>query len=160
MMYTIRVSDGVDKVIAKWKKSNPNLFKKYKKIYKELLEHPKTGLGHPEALRGGGDITWSRHITAHDRIIYDIYEEVVEVYILEVEGITTINDKTVMVEYCVYWLENGEPMHEVFSSLAAAEMYSCAIRGKENIEWVEVSEEETIDLDELEDMFPDDFCGV
>ena len=65
-----------------------------------------------------------------------------------------------MVEYCVYWLENGEPMHEVFSSLAAAVMYSCAIRGKENIEWVEVSEEETIDLDELEDMFPDDFCGV
>ncbi len=70
---------------------NPNLFKKYKKIYKELLEHPKTGLGHPEALRGGGDITWSRHITAHDRIIYDIYEEVVEVYILEVEG--HYNDK-------------------------------------------------------------------
>ena len=30
MMYTIRVSDGVDKVIAKWKKSNPNLFKKMK----------------------------------------------------------------------------------------------------------------------------------
>jgi toxin YoeB len=51
-----------------------------------LLEHPKTGLGHPEALRGGGDITWSRHITAHDRIIYDIYEDVIEVYVLEVEG--------------------------------------------------------------------------
>ena len=49
-----------------------------------------------------------------------------------------------MVEYCVYWLENGEPMHEVFSNLAAAEMYSCAIRGKENVEWVEVSEEEAI----------------
>ena len=65
-----------------------------------------------------------------------------------------------MVEYCVYWLENGEPMHEVFSNLAAPEMYSCAIRGKENVEWVEVSEEEAIDLDELEDMFPDDFCGV
>lgn len=73
---------------------------------------------------------------------------------------TTTSDTTVMVEYCVYWLEDGEPMHEVFSSLAAAEMYSCAIRGKENVEWVEVSEEETIDLDELEDMFPDDFCGV
>ena len=40
--------------------------------------------------------------------------------------LTTITDKTAMVEYCVYWLENGEPMHEVFSSLAAAEMYSCA----------------------------------
>ena len=65
-----------------------------------------------------------------------------------------------MVEYCVYWLENGEPMHEVFSNLTTTEMYSCAIRGKENVEWVEVSEEEAIDLDELEDMFPDDFCGV
>ena len=56
-----------------------------------LRRIPKTGLGHPEALRGGGDITWSRHITAHDRIIYDIYEGVVEVYILEVEG--HYNDK-------------------------------------------------------------------
>ncbi|KAB6414860.1 hypothetical protein GAZ26_27575 [Bacteroides xylanisolvens] len=61
-------------------------------------------------------------------------------------------------EYCRSL--SGEPMHEVFSNLAAAEMYSCAIRGKENVEWVEVSEEEAIDLDELKDMFPDDFCGV
>ena len=81
----------MDKVIAKWKKSNPNFFKTYKKIFKELLEHPKTGLGHSSALRGGGDIIWSRHITAHDRIIYDIYEEVVEVFILEVE--VHYNDK-------------------------------------------------------------------
>lgn len=105
-MYTIRVSDGVDKVIAKWKKSNPNLFKKYKKIYKELLEHPKTGLGHPEALRGGGDITWSRHITAHDRIIYDIYEEVVEVYILEVEGWKSHVNLTLLAKQdCPLWLQ-------------------------------------------------------
>lgn len=72
MTYIIRVSGSVDKVISKWKKSNPNLFKKYKKIYEELLEHPKSGLGHPESLKGGDGITWSRHITAHDRIIYDI----------------------------------------------------------------------------------------
>lgn len=91
MTYTIRVSKRADKVISKWKKSNPNLFKKYKDIYKELMGHPKTGLGHPEALIGGGDVTWSRHITAHDRIIYDIYDDVVEVYVLEVEG--HYNDK-------------------------------------------------------------------
>jgi len=59
-----------------------------------------------------------------------------------------------MVEYCVYWLENGEPMHEVFSNLAAAEMYSCAIRGKENVEWVEVSEEEAIDFGRTERHVP------
>lgn len=91
MTYTIRVSKRADKVISKWKKSNPNLFRKYKDIYKELMEHPKTGLGHSEALIGGGDVTWSRHITAHDRIIYDIYDDVVEVYVLEVEG--HYNDK-------------------------------------------------------------------
>lgn len=91
MTYTIMVSKRADKVISKWKKSNPNLFRKYKDIYKELMEHPKTGLGHPEALIGGGDVTWSRHITAHDRIIYDIYDDVVEVYVLEVEG--HYNDK-------------------------------------------------------------------
>ena len=62
-----------------------------------------------------------------------------------------------MVEYCVYWVENGEPMHEVFFSLAAAEMFSCAIRGEKNVEWVEVSEEESIDFEELEEMFPEDF---
>lgn len=73
-------------VHIKWKKSNPNLFKKYIAIYKELMEHPKTDIGHPEALKGGGNITWSRHITAHDRIIYDIYEDIVEVYVLELEG--------------------------------------------------------------------------
>ena len=87
MTYTIKLADGVDKVLAKWKKSNPNLFKKYRKIYDELLDHPKTGLGHPEQLRGSGGITWSRRITAHDRMIYDIYEDIVSVYILELEGL-------------------------------------------------------------------------
>ena len=91
MTYTIRVSHSVDKVIAKWKKSNPDLFKKYRRIFEELLEHPKTGLGHPEPLKGGKDMTGSRHVTAHDRIIYDVYEDIVEVYVLEVEG--HYNDK-------------------------------------------------------------------
>ena len=91
MTYTIRVSHGVDKVITKWKKSNPDLFKKYRRIFEELLEHPKTGLGHPEPMKGGKEMTWSRHVTAHDRIIYDVYEDIVEVYVLEVEG--HYNDK-------------------------------------------------------------------
>lgn len=91
MTYTIQVSNEAGKVLSKWKKSNPNLFKKYRKIYEELLEHPRTGLGHPEPLRGSDGITWSRHITAHDRIIYDIHEEIVSVYVIELEG--HYNDK-------------------------------------------------------------------
>ena len=49
------------------------------------LQHPRTGLGHPEALVGGNNITYSRHITAHDRIIYDIYDYRVTVLIVQAE---------------------------------------------------------------------------
>jgi len=91
MSYTLTFAPSVEKSLAKWKKSNPAVFKKASKIVGELMEHPKTGTGHPEALVGGGNITWSRHITAHDRMIYDIYEERVHVDVLEVEG--HYNDK-------------------------------------------------------------------
>lgn len=67
-------------------KSNPQLFKKYQKLFHELADHPRTGTGHPEPLIGGQDITYSRHITAHDRIIYEIYDNIVTVLIVEVEG--------------------------------------------------------------------------
>jgi len=90
-MYRVEVSSSADKVVRKWKKSNPQLWKKYEKIYHELADHPRSGLGHPEALVGGKDVTWARHITAHDRIIYDIYEDVVTVLVVKVEG--HYNDK-------------------------------------------------------------------
>lgn len=63
MIYTIITSKSAEDVIKKWKKSNPKLFKKYQKIYHELVDHPRTGKGHPEPLKGGNDITYSRHIT-------------------------------------------------------------------------------------------------
>ena len=85
-MYEVQVSSEAEKVIKKWKKSNPQLFKKYQKLYHELADHPRTGIGHPEPLIGGKGITYSRHITAHDRIIYDIYDDVLVVLIIETEG--------------------------------------------------------------------------
>lgn len=61
MIYTLRFSFQAEKVAKKWKKSNPVVFKKYSKILAELIQHPKTGLGHPEALIGGKSVTWARH---------------------------------------------------------------------------------------------------
>lgn len=90
-MYRVEVSVEADKVVRKWKKSNPQLWKKYQKIYHELIDHPRTGIGHPEPLKGGGGITYSRRITAHDRIIYDIYDDVLVVLVIEAEG--HYNDK-------------------------------------------------------------------
>jgi len=91
MTYEIKLKKSVEKAVTKWKKSNPRLHKKFKEILYELLEHPRTGIGHPEALIGGNDIRWSRHVTAHDRIIYDIYDDIVVVEVVQIEG--HYNDK-------------------------------------------------------------------
>lgn len=56
-MYSVEVTTQADKIVKKWKKSNPQLWKKYERIYHELVDHPRTGTGHPEALIGGKDIT-------------------------------------------------------------------------------------------------------
>lgn len=86
MSYVIDIAKDANKIIKKWKKSNPQLFKKYQKLFHELADHPRTGTGHQEPLIGRQDITYSRHITAHDRIIYEIYDNIVTVLIVEVEG--------------------------------------------------------------------------
>ena len=86
MTYKIDFSEDAIKVIKKWKKSNPLAFKKFYKLLPELEQHPRSGTGHPEALKGGKDITWSRRITANDRVIYDIHDDVVTIIIIELEG--------------------------------------------------------------------------
>lgn len=91
MTYSIEFSKDAQKVIGKWKKSNPVLFQKLRKLMSELSLHPRTGTGHPEPMRGGNGITYSRHITAHDRIIYDIFDDEILVSVVELEG--HYNDK-------------------------------------------------------------------
>ena len=85
MIYRIEFSKEADKTLKKWKKSNPRLFNKAKRLLLDIMEHPRTGLGHPEPLVGGMDVTYSRHITANDRIIYDVYDERVSVLFIQAE---------------------------------------------------------------------------
>ena len=91
MMYKVEYSKAADKTLRKWKKSNPMLFKKATKVLFDIMQHPRTGIGHPEDLIGGNDITWSRHITADDRIVYDIYDERITVLVIQAES--HYNDK-------------------------------------------------------------------
>ena len=86
MKYKVDFTKDAQKVVKKWKKSNPILFKKLVTILDEISIHPRTGIGHPEPLRGSNDITYSRRISAHDRIIYDIYDEKITVLVIDVEG--------------------------------------------------------------------------
>lgn len=85
-MYQIEFEKSVTKIISKWKKSNPRLYKKLTQVLHDIADHPREGIGHPEPLIGGSGITYSRHITAMNRIIYDIYDDSVYVLIIELEG--------------------------------------------------------------------------
>ena len=85
-MYALRFTQEAKSALAIFKKSNPRLFKKFAKILIELEEHPRTGLGHPEALKGGNGTTYSRRITAQHRLIYNIYDDKILVLIISVEG--------------------------------------------------------------------------
>ncbi len=91
MMYTIEFSRGIEKIISKWRKSNPKLFKKLLAILDELVDHPREGTGHPEPLKNGNGITYSRRITASDRIVYNILDDKVVVVVIKLEG--HYNDK-------------------------------------------------------------------
>lgn len=86
MSYRIQFSEEAQRVIKKWKKSNPTSFKKLYRLLPELEKHPRTGTGHPEPLKGGHGITYSRRLSGQDRIIYDIYDDVVTVLVISVEG--------------------------------------------------------------------------
>ena len=85
-MYSITYSDEALSSIAKFKRSNPLSYKKILKLIEELHEHPHTGTGHPEALKGYGGNVYSREVNKKDRLVYEIYEDVVNVYIISAEG--------------------------------------------------------------------------
>ena len=91
MSYRIDFTKSAQKAIKKLAKSNPVRFHKLTEVLDSIVSNPRSGISHPEALKGGNGVTWSRHISAHDRIIYDIYDDVVTVIVLEVEG--HYNDK-------------------------------------------------------------------
>ena len=52
----------------------------------ELQEHPRTGTGQVEKLKFYAEETWSRRINREHRLVYRIYEDIVEVLVLSTYG--------------------------------------------------------------------------
>lgn len=90
-MYKLTFTPAALKAIAKWKKSNPILFKKASKIFEDMAQHPREGLGHPEPLVGGDNTKYSRRISAHDRVVYNIWDN--ELVILIIQAGSHYDDK-------------------------------------------------------------------
>ena len=79
MTYEVKLSDQVKMDLVRLAKSEPKAFSKASRFIEELKEHPKTGTGHPEPLKGKPEGRWSREITKKHRLVYRIFE--VEVYV-------------------------------------------------------------------------------
>ena len=92
-MYKIIYSPKAIEDLQKLKRSEPAAYKKADKFIKELKEHPKTGTGHPEPLKGDRNGQWSRTITKKHRLIYEIFET--EVYVDVLSSWGHYNDKQV-----------------------------------------------------------------
>ncbi len=87
MTYTLEITQEAEIHLQVWRKSGSQ--KDLNKIYtffKELTEHPKTGTGHPEPLKGNRQGQWSRKINKKDRLIYTIVDETVTVTVISALG--------------------------------------------------------------------------
>lgn len=85
-MYKVEFTSKAVKDLAKLKKSEPSAFKKAEILLLEIAEHPETGTGQIEQLKGNRAGQWSRKISGKHRIVYQVNNEVVEVLILSASG--------------------------------------------------------------------------
>ena len=85
-MYEIEYQEQALLDIAKLKRDEPAAYKKVVLFIQELKEHPKTGTGHPEPLKGKPEGRWSRQISKKHRLVYRIYETEVVVLVIAAYG--------------------------------------------------------------------------
>ena len=86
MIYKIDIKEQAEYDLLRLAKEEPKAFLKAQSLIEELREHPKTGTGHPEPLRGDRAGQWSRHISKKHRLVYEILETEVVVLVLTAYG--------------------------------------------------------------------------
>ena len=86
MIYKIDIKERAEYDLLRLAKEEPKAFLKAQSLIEELREHPKTGTGHPEPLRGDRAGQWSRRISKKHRLIYEIHETEVLVLVLTAYG--------------------------------------------------------------------------
>jgi len=85
--YKIALSERAKNHLAKWEKSGQvSAIKKIERIFKELSETPFEGVGTPEQLKFNFANCWSRGIDRKNRIIYQVNEDIVTVFVISAKG--------------------------------------------------------------------------
>lgn len=87
MAYILKLAPKAVLDIAELKRSgNKALMTKIERLLLELVEHPTTGTGQVEALKGNLSGFWSRRIDKFNRLVYTIEEEVITVTVISAKG--------------------------------------------------------------------------
>ncbi len=85
--YIINLSDKASKDLSKIEKSgDKRSIKKIEKIFEELQQNPYEGTGKPEALKHQYKGFWSRRINNKDRLVYEVREHIVSVFVVSALG--------------------------------------------------------------------------
>ncbi len=85
--YSVVVSEEAKEDLRYWKKvGDTSVLRKIDRIFQELALHPSTGTGKPEALRGDMSGCWSRRVNKQHRIVYEITENIVTVFVISARG--------------------------------------------------------------------------
>ena len=87
MIYELVIMPEAEKHLKEWRRSGQKkTLKKIVDLFEELKEHPATGTGHVEQLKGNLSGLWSREITKADRLIYCIEDAKVIVNVVSLKG--------------------------------------------------------------------------
>ena len=86
-MYTLIFASRASKDLLDFEKSGDKpLIKKVRALIEELKNHPETGTGKPERLKGNRSGLWSRRINDKHRMVYRIENMEITVYVLSMHG--------------------------------------------------------------------------
>ena len=86
-MYDITYTQDALTDLKRLQKNEPKVYQKARRFIEELREHPKSGTGHPEPLKGKPEGRWSRELTKKHRLVYRIFDEEVLVLVLSSYGL-------------------------------------------------------------------------
>lgn len=85
-MYSIIFTEDARKDLKELRKRAPFALSKLAKLLDELREHPRTGTGQVEPLKGYGGSVYSRRITKEHRLVYKVYDDTVVALVLSAFG--------------------------------------------------------------------------
>ena len=87
MRYKLVLTPEAERHLDEWRKSGQKkTLLKIAALLEELCEHPTTGTGKFEQLKGDLEGYWSRRINKASRLIYKIEEDIITVFVISLKG--------------------------------------------------------------------------